>query len=124
MMFEGSSNPRIDKDTLLIYLESLLSQQNFKCMEEQRLVIWFICMITGKLQNDSQHLFFMGLINVYGIMLSQSKYMKMFMHVVVQPYLKVGKLGMVEVRVDVQSGSHHQQRFKLVQRGADVASEA
>lgn len=93
-------------------------------MEEQRLVIWFICMITGKLQNDSQHLFFMGLINVYGIMLSQSKYMKMFMHVVVQPYLKVGKLGMVEVRVDVQSGSHHQQRFKLVQRGADVASEA
>lgn len=123
-MFEGSSNPRIDKDTLLIYLESLLSQQNFKCMEEQRLVIWFICMITGKLQNDSQHLFFMGLINVYGIMLSQSKYMKMFMHVVVQPYLKVGKLGMVEVRVDVQSGSHHQQRFKLVQRGADVASEA
>lgn len=49
---------------------------------------------------------------------------EMFMHVVVQPYLKVGKLGMVEVRVDVQSGSHHQQRFKLVQRGADVASEA
>lgn len=87
-------------------------------------MIWFICMITGKLQNDSQHLFLMGLINVYGIMLSQSKYMKMFMHVVVQPYLKVGKLGMVEVRVDVQSGSHHQQRFKLVQRGADVASEA
>lgn len=57
-------------------------------------------------------------------LISQSKYMKMFMHVVVQPYLKVGKLGMVEVRVDVQSGSHHQQRFKLVQRGADVASEA
>lgn len=41
-------------------------------MEEQRLVIWFICMITGKLQNDSQHLFFMGLINVYGSFFNQN----------------------------------------------------
>lgn len=31
---------------------------------------------------------------------------------------------MVEVGVDVQRGAHHQQRFKLVQGGADVAGEA
>lgn len=30
---------------------------------------------------------------------------------------------MVEVRVDVQRGAYHQQRFKLVQGRADVASE-
>ncbi len=42
----------------------------------------------------------------------------------VYPYLKVGELGVVEVRVDVQRGAHHQQRFKLVQGGADVAGEA
>lgn len=40
------------------------------------------------------------------------------------PYLKVGELGVVEVRVNVQRGAHHQQRFKLVQGRADVASEA
>ena len=39
------------------------------------------------------------------------------------PYLKVRKLGVVEIGVDVQRGANHQQRFKLVQRGADVASE-
>ena len=31
---------------------------------------------------------------------------------------------MVEVRVDVQGGPHHQQQLKLVQRGDDVAREA
>ena len=31
---------------------------------------------------------------------------------------------MIEVRVDVQRGPHHQQRLKLVQRGADVTREA
>lgn len=31
------------------------------------------------------------------------------------PYLKIGELGVVEVRVDVQGGAHHQQRLKLVQ---------
>lgn len=40
------------------------------------------------------------------------------------PYLKVGELWVIKVRVDVQCGSHHQKRFKLVQGGADVASEA
>lgn len=40
------------------------------------------------------------------------------------PHLKVGELGMVEIGVDVKRGAHHQQRFKLVQGGADVASEA
>lgn len=39
------------------------------------------------------------------------------------PYLEVGELWVIEVGVDVQRGAHHQQRFKLVQRGADVASE-
>ncbi len=42
----------------------------------------------------------------------------------VHPYLKVGELRVVEVRVDVQRGSNHQQRFKLVQWGAYVAGEA
>lgn len=40
------------------------------------------------------------------------------------PYLKVGELRVVEVRVDVERGAHNQQRFKLVQGRADVASEA
>lgn len=39
-------------------------------------------------------------------------------------HLKVGELGVVEVRVDVQRGAHHQQQLKLVQGGADVAGEA
>lgn len=29
-------------------------------------------------------------------------------------YLKVGELGVVEVRVDVQRGAHHQQGLKLM----------
>lgn len=49
---------------------------------------------------------------------------KMCICACVYPYLKVGELRVVKVRVDVQRGAHHQQRFKLVQRGADVAGEA
>lgn len=40
------------------------------------------------------------------------------------PYLKVSKLWVVEVRVNVQSGAHHQKWLELVQGGADVAGEA
>lgn len=40
------------------------------------------------------------------------------------PYLKVSELWVVEVRVNVQSGAHHQKRLELVQGGADVAGEA
>lgn len=40
------------------------------------------------------------------------------------PYLKVSELRVVKVRVDVQSGAHHQERLELVQGGADVAGEA
>ena len=39
-------------------------------------------------------------------------------------YLEVGELRVIEVRVDVQRGPHHQERLKLVQRGADVTREA
>ena len=39
-------------------------------------------------------------------------------------YLEVCELWMVEVWVNMQRGAHHKQRLKLVQRGADVASES
>lgn len=34
-------------------------------------------------------------------------FIQMCVHVCVQPYLKVGELGVVKVRVDVQRGAHH-----------------
>lgn len=71
---------------------------------------------------------YLGYKTIYGCLyrnaFTQVRTVKVCMCACAHPYLKVGELRVVEVRVDVQCGAHHQQRFKLVQGGADVAGEA
>lgn len=38
----------------------------------------------------------------------------MSMHLYEELYLKVGELGVIQIRVDVQRGAHHQERFELM----------